>query len=57
MTAEELKRLDKKVMEIQDPLGTGMPTFKKICKDFAEKKQVPAGDVFHQYMRWKWSKI
>lgn len=57
MTVEELKKLDKKVMEIKDPLGTGMPTLRKLFKDFAEKKQVPTGDVFYQYMRWKWSKV
>ncbi|XOQ43024.1 MAG: Isocitrate dehydrogenase [Clostridium sp.] len=56
MTIEELKKLDKKVLEIKDPLGSGMPTVRKLMKDYAAKKQVPVGTVVCQYMRWKWSK-
>jgi hypothetical protein len=56
LTIEELKKLDKKVLEIKDPLGSGMPTVRKLMKDYAAKKQVPVGTVVCQYMRWKWSK-
>ena len=56
MTVEEIKKLDKKVLEIEDPLGSGLPVLKKLFKDFAVKKEVSVGTIAGQYMRWKWSK-
>lgn len=56
MTIDEMKRLDKRILEIQDPFGNGLPSLRKIIEEISQKKEVPVTDVMRQYLCWKWSK-
>ena len=54
MTIEDLKKLDKKLREVQDPLGTGFPLFRRGMEDCAKEHNLPVRDIGNQYMAWKW---
>lgn len=56
MTVEELKKLDKRIIEVKDPFGTGLPALRKIFEENAEKRGMAATDLMRQYMGWKWSR-
>lgn len=56
LTVEELKKLDKRIMEVQDPFGTGLPALRKLFAESAEKYGVAVTDLMRQYMGWKWSR-
>lgn len=54
MTVKEIKKLDKRILGIQNPFGSGFPALRKIFEETAEKKQQGAADIVRQYFRWKW---
>lgn len=56
LTIEELKKLDKRIVEIQDPFGTGLPALRKVFEENAERYGVAVTDLMRQYMGWKWSR-
>lgn len=56
MTIKNLKKMDKRLREIQDPLGTGFPQFRRIMEDWAKECGLSVRDVGNQYMAWKWKK-
>lgn len=56
MTVNELKRLDKKINEIQAPFGTGLPILKGYIREEAIKQNTTDKEIMGQYMHWKWSK-
>ncbi|MVB13097.1 hypothetical protein CAFE_38520 [Caprobacter fermentans] len=56
MTVEEMKRMDRRILTVQDPFGSGLPVVRRIFEEVAVKKQVAVTDVVRQYMNWKWSK-
>lgn len=56
MTINDLKKLDKRLREIPDPLGTGYPTLRKVIDEYAQKNNLPVSDVVVQYTAWRWKK-
>lgn len=56
MTIEDLKKLDKRLRQIQDPFNTGYPTLWKVIEETAEKNGLPASGIFGQYIAWKMKK-
>lgn len=56
MTINNLKRLDKRLRQIQDPLGTGWPVMQKVVEEFAEKYSLSASRITGQYVAWKMRK-
>ena len=56
MTIEEMKKLDKKIVEIQYPFGAGLPAFRKMFEEIADNRNASVTDLMRQYMSWKWSK-
>ncbi|MCI1965655.1 MAG: hypothetical protein LKJ17_05925 [Oscillospiraceae bacterium] len=56
MTIEEIKKLDKRILEIQNPLGSGFPSLRKIIEETAQRKQCTTADIARQYFSWKWKK-
>ncbi len=56
MTIEDLKKLDKRLRQIQDPFGTGFPTLRKVGEELAEESGLSAHDIALQYLAWKWKK-
>lgn len=57
MNVEEIKKLDKRIQEIQNPFGNGFPALKKIFEETALKNQHPVADVVRHYLIWKWRKV
>lgn len=53
MTQDEIKKFDKKVRSIQDPLGTGFPILLQIAKETAENKGMQVLDVVREHISWK----
>ncbi|WP_164918904.1 MULTISPECIES: hypothetical protein [Acutalibacteraceae] len=56
MDVEEIKKLDKRILEIQNPFGNGFPALRKVFEETAEKNQCPVADVVRRYLIWKWRK-
>jgi hypothetical protein len=56
MTINDLKYLDKRIRQIQDPLGTGFPVLKKVIDEIAEKYDLSTSRIIGQYAAWKWKK-
>ena len=56
MTPEEIKKIDKRVQEIQYPFGKNYPVFHKIFTDVAEQHNIPVAKTIQQYSEWKSSK-
>jgi hypothetical protein len=55
VTVEEIKKLDKRILEIRDPFGTGLPALRKIFKESAEIHELAVTEIVRQYMGWKWN--
>ena len=56
MTQEDLKKLDKKLRQVQDPFGLGFPAVRKIFEEAAERNGGAVEDLVRQYIHWKWRK-
>jgi hypothetical protein len=56
MKIDDLKKLDKRLREIQDPLGKGYPSLRQIISEYAEKNDVSVSDIVVQYTSWRWKK-
>lgn len=56
MTAAEMKKLDRRIMEVKDPFGAGLPILRKIFEEWAGRSEIAESDLVRQYMGWKWSK-
>ena len=56
MTADDLKKLDKRISEIKYPFGENYPKFRKIFSEVAEQQQMSVSSVIQQYTGWKYSK-
>ncbi len=54
MTIADLKRHDKRLREVKDPLGTGFRSVRKIMEEWAEESGLPIHDIVEQYVAWKW---
>ncbi len=54
MTADALKKLDKRLRRVADPLGGGFQIVRKIVKEFAARYEATAEEVVHAYVIWKW---
>ncbi|MCI1965054.1 MAG: hypothetical protein LKJ17_02800 [Oscillospiraceae bacterium] len=53
MTADDLKRLDKRIRQIQDPFGTGFQLQRKLWLDCAKTNGITICEVRRQYDSWK----
>lgn len=56
MTREELKKLNRKIATIKDPLGEGFPSLLRIFEEVATKADMNEFDVLHEYIIWKRSR-
>lgn len=56
MTGSDLKKHDKRLREIQDPLGAGFPTVRKIVEECAKESGLSVHNLVEQYIAWKWKK-
>ncbi len=56
MTSEELKKLDKRIREIQYPFGENYPVFRKLFAETASRQQTSESEIIQQYVGWKYSK-
>ena len=57
MTQDELKKLEKKINAIQDPLGKGFPSLRRVLQETAFTKSATELSVLQEYMDWKSSHI
>jgi hypothetical protein len=57
MTAETLKKLDRKLRKITDPLGSGFPVLRKAVEEYAEQYETQPEEAMRQYILWKWRKV
>ncbi len=57
MTQEEIKKFDKKVLNVQDPFGTGFLLLYRLFRYMAVKKECSEYDVMRQYLMWKLKRI
>ncbi len=53
MTQEEIKKLEKRINAIQDPLGNGFPSLRKILQEIALTKNTTELSILQEYMDWK----
>lgn len=53
MTQEDLKKLDKRLQQIQDPFGTGFQVLSKLWRDCAKSNGITICEVGRQYAAWK----
>lgn len=53
MTQEEIKKLEKRINTIQDPLGNGFPSLRKILQEIALTKNTTELSILQEYMDWK----
>ena len=53
MTQEEIKKLEKRINAIRDPLGKGFPSLRKILQEMALTKSTTELNVLQEYMNWK----
>ena len=56
MTIDDLKKLDKQIKMIPDPLGRGFQTLKMTVTEMAERSGISATELINQYLAWKWKK-
>ena len=56
LTINDLKRLDKRLRLINDPLGTGFQVMYKIVLEVAARNDMPAENLLLQYVNWKWKR-
>lgn len=56
MTAEDIKKLDKRISKIQYPFGENYPIFHRLVLEVAKQENMPLQDVVRQYVGWKCSK-
>lgn len=56
LTENEIKKIDKRISEINNPFGDGLPIIKKIIEETAEKYHTSSHNILRQYMGWKWNK-
>lgn len=53
MTQDDLKKLDKKMRQIQDPFGTGFQMLIRLLRDRAKDDGITVCEVGRQYTAWK----
>lgn len=53
MTQDEIKKLDKKIRNIQDPFGTGFLSLYTVFQEMADYKGKPHDEILRQYFIWK----
>ncbi|MCI1966844.1 MAG: hypothetical protein LKJ17_12050 [Oscillospiraceae bacterium] len=53
MTADDLKRLDKRIRQIQDPFGTGFQSLMGLGKDYAKNHDMTIYELGRRYVAWK----
>ena len=56
MTIEDLKKLDKRLREIQYPFGENYPQFRTIFSETASQQQTSVSAVIQNYVGWKYGK-
>lgn len=57
MTQDELKKLDKKVRQVQDPFGMGFPSMRKLFEETSAQKKVTRDDLIKYYIAWKMKSV
>lgn len=53
MTQDDLKKLDKRIRQIQDPFGTGFQMLIRLWRDCAKNNGITMCEVGRQYAAWK----
>ena len=53
MTVDDLKKLDKRLQKVNDPLGNGFPVMYKIVMEVATQNDMPVDNLVLQYVGWK----
>lgn len=53
MTIDDLKKLDKRLRQIQDPFGTGYPAMHRLWQDCAGENGLTISQIERQYAAWK----
>ena len=53
MTQEEIKKMDRRIQQVKDPLGTGFPSFYRLLDDMAQKKGESREEILRQLIVWK----
>lgn len=56
MTIDDLKKLDKRIRQIQDPFGAGLPSLRRITEECARDQGIAMSDAVRQYAAWKLKK-
>jgi hypothetical protein len=56
LTAEDIKKFDKRISKIQYPFGENYPAFHKLVMEAAEQQSMSLQDFVRQYIGWKYSK-
>lgn len=56
VTIEDVKKIDKRIRQIQDPFGTGFPTLRSIGEEWSRESGLPIYELVQQYVAWKWKK-
>ena len=53
MTQEDLKKFDKKLRTIKDPLGTGLMQLRKIIHEAADQYGLPESELMQIHSLWR----
>lgn len=56
LTAETLKKLDKRINKLPYPFGENYPAFRRLFIEAAQQENMPLQDAIRQYVGWKYSK-
>lgn len=56
MTVNDLKKLDRQLQQIQNPLGSGFPSVRKVADDWSAKTGLSVHKIALHYIAWKWKK-
>jgi len=53
MTQEDLKKFDKKLRTIKDPLGTGLMQLRKIIHEAVDQYGLPESELMQIHSLWR----
>ncbi len=56
MTQSEMKKLDKRIRTIIDPLGKGYPSVRKLIMEMAICKEDTESNIWKEFIGWKSSR-
>jgi len=57
MTQDELKRVGKKIDLIQDPLGKGYPSLRRILQETSTTNGTTELTILQEYWNWESSRV